>query len=164
MGVEKQVYTLLIWTLLLVLSLSTLSRASKPRIASIAMNSILRTCKFINSCIYSRSTRIHNACPSSVCTLRTTLVQVHKYIYSTLEGVREEGEAGWIRSGENLNMVCWNVCGCTLGTTLVQVHKYIYIYSPQDQNLHGSIDTLGRDSLAFNCLQQSLDPMYYNKP
>ena len=27
-----------------------------------------------------------------------------------LEGVREEGEAGWIRSGENLNMVCWNVC------------------------------------------------------
>ena len=28
-----------------------------------------------------------------------------------LEGVREEGEAGWIRSGENLNMVCWNVCG-----------------------------------------------------
>ena len=119
MGVEKQVYTLLIWTLLLVLSLPTLSRASKPRIASIAMNSILRTCRFINSCVYSRSTGIHNACPSSV---------------------------------------------CTLGTTLVQVHKYIYIHSPQDQNLHGSIDTLGRDSLAFNCLQQSLDPMYYNKP
>ena len=73
MGVEKQVYTLLIWTLLLVLSLSTLSRASKPRIASIAMNSILRTCKFINSCAYSRSTRNHNACLSSVCTLGTTL-------------------------------------------------------------------------------------------
>ena len=53
-GVEKQVYTLLIWTLLLVLSLSTLSRASKP---GIGMNSILRTCKFINSCVYSRSTR-----------------------------------------------------------------------------------------------------------
>ena len=96
MGVEKQVYTLLIWTLLLVLSLSTLSRASKPRIASIATNSILRTCRFINSC----STRNHDACHSSV---------------------------------------------CTLGTTLVQVHKYIYIYSPQDQNLHGSINTLGRD-------------------
>ena len=28
-----------------------------------------------------------------------------------LEGVREEGEAEWIRSGGNLNMVCWNVCG-----------------------------------------------------
>ena len=54
MGVAKQVYTLLIWTLLLVLSLSTLSRASKPRIAS--MNSILCTCMFINCCVYSRST------------------------------------------------------------------------------------------------------------
>ena len=73
---------LLIWTLLLVLSLSTLSRASKSRIASIAMNSILRACRFINSCVYSRSTGIHNACPSSVCTLGTTLVQVHKlHIY-----------------------------------------------------------------------------------
>ena len=56
MGVVKQVYTLLIWTLLLVLSLSSLSRASKP---GIGMNSILRTCKFINSCVYSRSTRNH---------------------------------------------------------------------------------------------------------
>ena len=28
-----------------------------------------------------------------------------------LEGVGEEGDAGWNRSGENLNMVCWNVCG-----------------------------------------------------
>ena len=62
----------------MVLSLSTLSRASKSRIASIAMNSILRACRFINSCVYSRSTGIHNACPSSVCTLGTTLVQVHK--------------------------------------------------------------------------------------
>ena len=75
---------LLIWTLLLVLSLSILSRASKP---GIGVNSILRTCEFINSCVYSRSTRnpyIH-ACPSSVCTLGTTLVQVHKlilYIYT----------------------------------------------------------------------------------
>ena len=50
MGVVKQVYTLLIWTLLLVLSLSSLSRASEP---GIGMNSILRTCKFINSCVYS---------------------------------------------------------------------------------------------------------------
>ena len=50
-GVEKQVYTLLIWTLLLVLSLSSLSRTSKP---GNGMNSILRTCKFINCCVYSR--------------------------------------------------------------------------------------------------------------
>ena len=56
MGGEKQVYTLLIWTLLLVLSLSTLSRASEP---GNGMNSILRTCKFINCCVYSRSTRNH---------------------------------------------------------------------------------------------------------
>ena len=28
-----------------------------------------------------------------------------------LEGGGEEGEAGWNRSGENLNVVCWNVCG-----------------------------------------------------
>ena len=28
-----------------------------------------------------------------------------------LEGVREEGEAECIRSGGNLNVVCWNVCG-----------------------------------------------------
>ena len=41
-------YTLLIWTLLLVLLLSTLSRASEP---GIGMNSILRTCMFINSCV-----------------------------------------------------------------------------------------------------------------
>ena len=50
-GVEKQVYTLLIWTLLLVLSLLSLSRTSKP---GNGMNSILHTCKFINCCVYSR--------------------------------------------------------------------------------------------------------------
>ena len=43
MGVEKKVYTLLICMLVLVLSLSSLSRASIPGIASIAMNSILPT-------------------------------------------------------------------------------------------------------------------------
>ena len=43
MGVEKKVYTLLIWTLVLVLSLSFLPRASIQGIASIAMNSILPT-------------------------------------------------------------------------------------------------------------------------
>ena len=42
---QGTVCTLLIWTLVLVLP--TLSRASKPAIASIGMNSILRMCKFI---------------------------------------------------------------------------------------------------------------------
>ena len=28
-----------------------------------------------------------------------------------LEGGRRRGGAGWNRSGGNLNMVCWNVCG-----------------------------------------------------
>ena len=37
---------------------------------------------------------------------RTCVKETQVMDCDVLEGVREEGEAGWIRSGENLNMVC----------------------------------------------------------